>query len=75
MMMRNILAALLLAAAMSGCGSVKEKTAPCKRPGTLTSFIGDDDVCGPMHAVNDPAAVFRAVGIAEPEKIQDGADE
>lgn len=51
-------------AALSGCGTVKEKTAPCKRPAELTSYTDDRrQACGPMRAVNDPAAAFAAVGI------------
>jgi len=53
-----------IVAALSGCGSVKEKTAPCKRPVELSSFAEDPrHSCGPMHAVNDPAAAFTAIGL------------
>ena len=49
---------------LAGCGTVKEKTAPCKRPANLTSFAADArHDCGPMHAVNNPAAAFAAIGI------------
>ncbi|WP_132537612.1 hypothetical protein [Rhizobium sp. PP-F2F-G48] len=56
--------ALLLATSMlTGCGTVKEKTAPCKRPAELTSYADDRrQACGPMRSVNDPAAAFAAVG-------------
>ena len=61
---------LILAAALSlmvtSCGTVKEKTAPCKRPANLTSFAEDPGhECGPMRAVNDPASAFAAIGIRE----------
>lgn len=52
--------------AMSACGTVKEKTAPCKRPANLTSFSEDPwRECGPMRAVNDPASAFAAIGVLE----------
>lgn len=55
---------IAIVAALSGCGSVKEKTAPCKRPAELSSFAEDPrQSCGPMHAVNDPAAAFTAIGL------------
>lgn len=67
--MRRIFGLILLAGlsvAATACGSVKEKTAPCKRPANLTSY--DEDPrhdCGPMRAVNDPASAFAAIGIVE----------
>jgi hypothetical protein len=72
---RETLAVLLLAAVVSGCGSVKEKTAPCRRPSTMTSYADDGVVCGSPRPVNDPAAVFRAIGITDPAEPRDGADE
>ncbi len=52
---------------LAGCGTVKEKTAPCKRPANLSSFAADRrNDCGPMRAVNNPAAAFAAIGIPEP---------
>lgn len=56
--------ALLLATLLlTGCGTVKEKTAPCKRPAELTSYADDRrQSCGPMRSVNDPAAAFAAIG-------------
>jgi len=54
---------------LAGCGTVKEKTAPCKRPANLTSFAADPrNDCGPMRAVNNPAAAFAAIGIPEPDR-------
>jgi len=42
---------------MTGCGTVKEKTAPCKRPANLTSFAEDPRRdCGPMALVNSDGA-------------------
>jgi uncharacterized protein YceK len=58
------LSAILAMAALSGCGTVKEKTAPCKRP--VSSFVEDPrQACGAMHAVNDPAAAFAALGMEQ----------
>ncbi|WP_411196282.1 hypothetical protein [Rhizobium sp.] len=49
---------------LSSCGTVKEKTAPCKRPAELTSYASDPaQGCGPMRRVNDPAAAFAAIGL------------
>lgn len=61
---RKTAAAALILPLLVGCGTVKEKTAPCKRPANLTSFAADLRYeCGPMRAVNDPAAAFTAIGI------------
>ena len=50
-------------ASVAGCGTVKEKTAPCKRPANLTSFAKDiRQDCGPMAFVNgDPATAIAAI--------------
>ncbi|MCL7999746.1 hypothetical protein M8994_15990 [Brucella sp. 21LCYQ03] len=50
-------------ASIIGCGTVKEKTAPCKRPANLTSFAKDiRQDCGPMAFVNgDPATAIAAI--------------
>lgn len=52
-----------IAAGVAGCGTVKEKTAPCKRPANLTSFAEDiRQDCGPMAFVNgDPATAIAAI--------------
>ncbi|PZM15715.1 hypothetical protein [Rhizobium tubonense] len=58
------LAIAVIVAGLSACGTVKEKTAPCKRPAELSSYAEDPrQSCGPMHAVNDPAAAFAAIGM------------
>lgn len=60
------LSAILAMTALSGCGTVKEKTAPCKRPVELSSFVEDPrQACGAMRAVNDPAAAFAAIGMEQ----------
>lgn len=49
-----------LAAAVAGCGTPKEKTAPCKRPANLLSYAPEPvspfpvtaQGCGPMLPVN-----------------------
>lgn len=49
---------------LTSCETVKEKTAPCKRPAELTSYASDlRQGCGPMRRVNDPAAAFDAIGL------------
>lgn len=54
---------IAIAAGVAGCGTVKEKTAPCKRPANLTSFAKDiRQECGPMAFVNgDPATAIAAI--------------
>jgi hypothetical protein len=55
---------------LAGCGTPKEKTAPCKRPANLASYAPDPRTnCGPMRRVNaDSAAAFAAIGdLAQPE--------
>jgi len=65
--------ALVLALAVlgSGCGTPREKTAPCKRPANLSSYARTGDECGPMMSVNtDSAAALAAIqdlGFAEEE--------
>lgn len=54
--------ALALAVLASGCGTPREKTAPCKRPANLTSFASTGDECGPMKSINsDRAAALAAI--------------
>ncbi|WP_443216176.1 hypothetical protein [Rhizobium sp. CF122] len=70
MMIRRMLAiAAVGTALLSGCGTVKEKTAPCKRPLSLSSFASDTrQDCGVMRRVNDPAAAFAAIGVILPDE-------
>lgn len=51
--------ALSLAVFASGCGTPREKTAPCKRPANLTSYASVEGECGPMKPLNAnrPAAL------------------
>ncbi|WP_320188543.1 hypothetical protein RMS29_026855 (plasmid) [Agrobacterium rosae] len=51
-------------AGLAGCGTAaREKTAPCKRPANMTSFVEDPrHDCGPMTNVNgDPSAALAAI--------------
>jgi hypothetical protein len=51
-----------LAVFASGCGTPREKTAPCKRPANLSSYASPGDDCGPMMSVNaDSAAALAAI--------------
>ncbi|RTM10865.1 MAG: hypothetical protein EKK31_01305 [Hyphomicrobiales bacterium] len=47
----------------NGCGTPKEKTAPCKRPANLTGYAADPRVeCGPMQLINpDGRAALAAI--------------
>ena len=54
--------ALVLAVLASGCGTPREKTAPCKRPANLSSYASPGDECGPMMSVNaNRAAALAAI--------------
>jgi hypothetical protein len=51
-----------LAVLASGCGTPREKTAPCKRPANLSSYASTGDECGPMISVNaDWAEALAAI--------------
>ncbi|APH74904.1 hypothetical protein [Aquibium oceanicum] len=51
-----------LAVLASGCGTPREKTAPCKRPANLSSYASAGDECGPTMSVNtDRAAALAAI--------------
>lgn len=55
-------AVLILALTASGCGTPKEKTAPCKRPANLSSYASMEGDCGPMRSLNaDRAAALAAI--------------
>jgi hypothetical protein len=60
---------IVIAAGVAGCGTVKEKTAPCKRPANLTSYAPDPRLeCGPMMHVNsDATSAFAAIAALEAE--------
>ena len=49
---------------LSGCGSVSEKTAPCKRPANALGYASGPLICGPMKRVNaDPQAALRTIDV------------
>jgi len=51
---------------LAGCGTVREKTAPCKRPAELTSYTTDPRrACDAMRTVTDPAAAFALLGVTD----------
>jgi len=54
---------LILSTCLSGCGTVKEKTAPCKRPADLLGYgPGTLPSCGPALPVNgDRQAALNAI--------------
>jgi len=53
---------LTLVVVASGCGTPREKTAPCKRPANLSSYAATESECGPMMSVNtNRAAALAAV--------------
>jgi hypothetical protein len=61
---------LALALLASGCGTPREKTAPCKRPANLSSYASTGDECGPRTSVNaDRDAALTAIqNLASAEK-------
>ena len=62
-----ILLTLILAAIASGCGTPREKTAPCKRPANLSRFVSLGEECGPMRSINaDRAAALAAIQALAP---------
>ncbi|RWJ82443.1 MAG: hypothetical protein EOR35_06120 [Mesorhizobium sp.] len=65
----KLLSLIVIAAGVAGCGTVKEKTAPCKRPANLTSYAPDPRLeCGPMMSVNgDAASAFAEIVAIEAE--------
>lgn len=55
---------LLLALLAAGCGTPREKTAPCTRPANLSSYAEKTTAtdCGPMVEINaDRAAALAAI--------------
>lgn len=62
---------IAIALGLAGCGTAKEKSAPCKRPAGLAGYGGDTRYgCGAMRLVNpDAAAALAAIEdlAAQPE--------
>jgi hypothetical protein len=58
----------MLALAAGGCGTPKEKTAPCKRPANLSSYAPEVRAeCGSMRLVNtDRTAALEAIETLQP---------
>lgn len=53
---------LALAILAGGCGTPREKTAPCKRPANLTSYAEMGEECGLMRSINsDRGAALAAI--------------
>jgi hypothetical protein len=53
---------LSLALLVTGCGTPREKTAPCKRPADLSSYADGGARCGPVTDLNtDRAAALAAI--------------
>jgi hypothetical protein len=62
-------AAVLVALALvaGGCGTPREKTAPCKRPANVTSYAVAEGKCGPMTALNTDRAAALALAWVIPQ--------
>jgi hypothetical protein len=53
---------LAFALLAGGCGTPREKTAPCKRPANLVSYADPGSDCGPMTELNaDRASALLAI--------------
>lgn len=63
------IALLSLALLGTGCGTSREKTAPCKRPANLLSYAGK--LCGEATALNTD----RAAALAAIERLADESQE
>jgi hypothetical protein len=59
-----------LAVLASGCGTPREKTAPCKRPANLSSYASTGGECGPMISVN----AERAAALAAIQRLATGEE-
>lgn len=61
--MNKVLCIVMVAAGLAGCGTVKEVSAPCKRPANMTAYAADPRAdCGPMQRVNaDADAALLAI--------------
>lgn len=65
---------VVLVSTLAGCGTPREKTAPCKRPVSLMSYAADTRLpeCGPMAAVNgDRATALAAVDAIAASSVQE----
>ena len=75
---RCIALVTLLGLAASGCGTAKEKTAPCKRPANLLSYASEPGSrspatardCGPMRPVNTDRVTTGLVDAAPDTAIE-----
>ena len=49
---------VVLISVLSACGTVKEKTSPCKRPTELLGFYQEPMNCGSMELINQTEAAL-----------------
>ena len=59
----TVMVVVAITIASGGCGTPKEKTAPCRRPTNLAGYAEDlRTECGPMRLVNpDGTAALAAI--------------
>lgn len=50
-----------VAGALAGCGTPKEKTAPCKRPANLLSYASEPGAHSPLPVLNEECGPMRPV--------------
>ena len=59
----TVIVVVAIAFLSAGCGTPKEKSAPCKRPANLSGYAEDRRTeCGPMQLIN-PAAMAPLAAI------------
>lgn len=51
-------AVILISSILAACGTVKEKTSPCKRPTELLGFYQEPMNCGSMELINQSEAAL-----------------
>ncbi len=65
------IAVLVFVLVASGCGTPREKTAPCKRSANLSSYAEVGNPCGPMTELN----ANRVAALAEIEQLAGDSEE
>lgn len=67
----HTIALVAFAVLVTGCGTPREKTAPCTRPANVTSYAAAQSDCGPMTALN----THRATALAAIKQLADDIQE
>lgn len=54
---------------LAACGTIKEKTSPCKRPTELTGFAQEPMICGSMERFDQTDAAIAIQDILGSEAL------